>query len=74
MPRAVAAQDEDEGPTVLTAAAANPLPLSGFVRAPTGRWGQGRVREASAKPIGQSGEAAQNDEVRTSRTAICECK
>jgi hypothetical protein len=46
--RAIAAQtDEEDKPVVTAAIAPDPLPLTGLVRAPTGRWGQGRMIEAS---------------------------
>jgi len=59
--RAIAAQtDEQDEPVVAAAIAPNPLPLTGLVRAPTGRWGQGRMLEASGKSVAQSAESCIN--------------
>jgi len=56
--RAVAAQiDEEDEPPVVAVAVRDHLPLTGLIRAPTGRWGQGRVLEASAKPMTQTAES-----------------
>jgi hypothetical protein len=56
--RAVAMQtDEENGPVIVAATAPDSLPLTGLVRAPTGRWGQGRVVGASATPVAQSEES-----------------
>jgi hypothetical protein len=59
--RAVAMQtDEADEPAVAAAAAPDRLPITGLVRAPTGRWGQGRVVGASATPVVQSAESCAN--------------
>jgi hypothetical protein len=55
--RAIAAQaDEEDGPIVVAASSPDPLPIIGLVRAPTGRWGQGRMIDASVRPVVQSAE------------------
>jgi hypothetical protein len=43
----VAHGEGDDGPTVAEAAMPNPLPLTGLIQTPTGRWGQGRALAAS---------------------------
>jgi len=53
----VAHGDGEDEPTVAEAAA-NALPLSGLIRTPTGRWGQGRVLEVSANPMTQTAAAS----------------
>jgi hypothetical protein len=56
--RAVAAQVDDDGePAAVAAVQANSLPLSGLIRTPTGRWGQGRWIEASPQPAVQTAES-----------------
>jgi len=65
--RSIAAQtDEEDEPVVAATIAPRSLPLTGLVRAPTGRWGQGRVLEASAKS-GQSVEDCTNSVVAVQR-------
>jgi hypothetical protein len=60
--RAIAAQadEEDEPIAVATAGTPDRLPLTGLVRSPTGRWGQGRMIEASVKSVVQSTERCTN--------------
>jgi hypothetical protein len=58
--RAIAAQPDEEEPVIAAATAPEPLPLTGLVRAPTGRWGQGRLIGASAAPMVQSAESCTN--------------
>jgi hypothetical protein len=53
--RAIAAQtDEEDEPVVTATVAARSLPITGLIRSPTGRWGQGRVIGTSATPISDS--------------------
>jgi hypothetical protein len=66
--RAIAAQTDEEGePVVAAAIAPDPLPLTGLVRAPTGRRGQGRMIGASAKSVMQSVESCTNSVASTER-------
>jgi hypothetical protein len=60
--RAIAAQtdEDDEAIPVATAASPDRLPLTGLVRAPTGRWGQGRMIGVSDRPVVQSAESCIN--------------
>ena len=59
--RAIAAQtDEENEPVIAAADSPDRLPLTGLVRAPTGRWGQGRMIGASARPVVQSVESCIN--------------
>ena len=59
--RAIAAQtDEEDGPVIVAVSAPDSLPLAGLVRAPIGRWGQGRTIGASVRPVVQSAESCIN--------------
>ena len=54
--RAIVAQTDEEEPVIAAATAPDRLPLTGLVRAPTGRWGQGRWIEAASRPTVQTAE------------------